>query len=207
MNRRPIVNGMVLATVIVLSSLAAVYAQPRPQGRPQNPESRKAGEVQKTIQIWMLHRMRERWELTDEQSLKLMELMKQRRAEESALHGRQKEIRGRLHDLAEAPNATDAEYRGAIQDWEALENDKRNLHERFPIPGCGSRRADRNRLSAVPVPFGGLQRLHPGLDGIPRRGTGSRSGPARLCRLCTPRGRGHELLGHLPAPAPRQDRA
>jgi Spy/CpxP family protein refolding chaperone len=123
-------RGSVLIASLCLLVAASVSAQ-RHMDRPPPPGDRGRDDIHETIQLYFLHRMRDTLNLDDAQTLKLMDLMEQRREEEAKLRDARREAGIALKQLAEREDVRDSEYVRALGQWESVENDMRDLHDRY----------------------------------------------------------------------------
>lgn len=128
--------------VLLLTSISVASAQ-RPSGPPSGhrgpPGQRGMGfgqgednaELHETVQLFFLHKMRDLLALDQRQTMELMDIMDQRREKSLALREQHHKAVQNLTSIVEQDNATDAEYRAAVQDWEDTEKKIRSLDDEF----------------------------------------------------------------------------
>lgn len=136
MNAPPLIRTALtaVATVLLLAP-ASLQAQPGPPPPPP-PQGGPEGDVPppelaETIQLFYLHRLRDALDLDEEQTLKILDILDERREAERTLRERHHEALMRLRDLVDQKGTQDSEYLRALEDLERAEKDMQKQTEDF----------------------------------------------------------------------------
>lgn len=120
-----------LVAVMAFPALAASQPGPPPPGRGPGapPAAGEEGDLRETIQLFVLHQLRERLELSDEQTIELMTLLEERREAERSVRDRHQEALERLRELVRDPGSRDSELTEALSELDAAEEQGRRMEE------------------------------------------------------------------------------
>jgi len=126
-----------LAALLILGPSAAQTQEGPPSGDPHHghmgpphggpPAMGMSPELQETLQLYLVFRLTEELELTDEQALKLMPLVKEREKARWEHFQRQADLQKELAALLEDEEKSDAEISNTLTTLREL---KRELHQR-----------------------------------------------------------------------------
>jgi len=140
----PILLALILAAPLAAQPGAqpeeAWPAPPPPPGGPGRgfgpPPGPPQGEpgfegVEGTVEIFRVHMMRQALQLSEEQTLEMLDLGEKRRAAMQGIRTREKELRDRMQKLIESPATPDAQFRQALQEAAALRAEEMGTHEKL----------------------------------------------------------------------------
>jgi hypothetical protein len=125
-------TGLPILLSLTIAAFAA--AQPGPPPRPgEPPPGRPEGgdDLRATVEIYMVHRMKEALDLDEKQSLQVLDLLQERRESMQAVHEGRRELMKTTHALLADEGATEGEFRKALREEEELRRQEMKVQDGF----------------------------------------------------------------------------
>jgi len=102
---------------------------PPPPGAPGPPGGPGMEGIGETVEIYRVHMMREALGLTEQQTLKMLDLGEKRRDGMRGIQEKRRDLMQRMGELVKESGAKDSDFRQALRDEAALREQERSLHE------------------------------------------------------------------------------